>query len=94
MANFSSLLTSVIEFTSRSFIKNALKGAGLGLGTYMVLQGLYTSFLGYLKSNFAMLSDIFYAINLTGLDVGLSIILSAFSIRIYLNSQQVFVRKI
>jgi hypothetical protein len=45
MANFSSLLTSVIEFTSKSFVKNSLAGAGLGLGTYAVMQTLYYSFL-------------------------------------------------
>lgn len=94
MANFSSLLTSVIEFTSKSFVKNSLAGAGLGLGTYAVMQTLYYSFLSYLQSNFSQLASIFYAINLTGLDVALSILVSAVGIRIYLNSQKVFIRKL
>ena len=92
MANFSSLLTSVIQFSSKGFVKNSLTGAGLGLGSYVLLRELYDQFLSYLQSNFANLSTIFYAINLSGLDVALSIVISAVGIRIYLNSQQVFLR--
>ena len=92
MANFSSLLTSVIQFSSKGFVKNSLTGAGLGVGSYVLLRELYDQFLSYLQSNFANLSTIFYAINLSGLDVALSIVISAVGIRIYLNSQQVFLR--
>jgi hypothetical protein len=58
MANFSSLLSSVIEFSSKSFVKNSLT-AGLGLGSYVLLRELYDQFLSYLQSNFANLSTIF-----------------------------------
>lgn len=94
MASFSSILTSVIEFTSRKLFKNVLGGAGLGLGSYLILTELYSQFLSYLQTNFSNLSTIFYAINLTGLDVALSIVISAVGIRVYLNSQQVFLRKL
>jgi hypothetical protein len=94
MANLSTLLNGAGEFFSKSFVKNSLKGAGIGLGSYVVLQGLYSTFLGYLQSNFSQLADIFYAINLSGLDVGLSIVVSAVNIRIFMNSKQIFLRKL
>jgi len=92
MASFSSLLTSVIEFSSRSLVKTSLKGAGLGLGTFTVLTAIYDQFLSYLQTNFANLSSIFYAINLSGSHIALGIVISAIGMRIYLNSQQVFLR--
>lgn len=94
MANFSTLLNSALEFFSKSIVKNSLKGAGLGLGSYVVLQGLYSVFLSYLQANFAQLANIFYAINLSGLDVGLSILVSAINIKIFMNSKQIFIRKL
>lgn len=94
MASFSTLLTGVIEFCSKSFVKNSLKGAGLGLGSYVAMQALYATFLSYLQSNFNLLADIFYAINLTGLDVALSILVSAINIKIFMNSKQIFLRKL
>lgn len=94
MASFSTLLTGVIEFCSKSFVKNSLKGAGLGLGSYVVLQAIYSIFLSYLQSNFSQLANIFYAINLSGLDVALSILVSAINIKIFINSKQIFIRKL
>lgn len=94
MASLSTLLTSVIEFCSKSFVKNSLKGAGLGLGSYLAMQTLYATFLSYLQSNFSQLASIFYAINMSGLDVGLSILVSAINIKIFMNSKQIFIRKL
>ncbi len=94
MANLSTLLSGAGDFFSRSIVKNSLKGAGLGLGSYVALQALYATFLSYLHSNFSQLANIFYAINLSGLDVALSIVVSAVNIRIFMNSKQIFVRKI
>lgn len=83
-----------MEFFSKSIVKNSLKGAGLGLGSYVVLQGLYSVFLSYLQSNFNQLANIFYAINMSGLDVGLSILVSAINIKIFMGSKQIFIRKL
>ena len=94
MANLSTILTSVGEFFSKSFVKNSLKGAGIGLGSYVALQALYATFLSYLQTNFNQLANIFYAVNLSGIDVGLSIIVSAINIRIMMNSKQLFLRKL
>lgn len=94
MANLSSLLTNIIDYSSRSFVKKSLTGAGLGLGSYLSMQFMYEQFLAHLKTNFSQIADIFYAINLSGLDVGLSMIISAVGVRVYLNSQKVFIRKL
>lgn len=94
MASFSTILTSVIEFTSKSFFKTSLTSAGIGFGSYLVMRETYDQFLSYTTQNFYNLTTILYAINLTGLDVGLSIILSAIGIRVYLNSQKIFLRKL
>lgn len=94
MASLSTLLHSTMEFFSKSIVKNSLKGAGLGLGSYVVLQGLYSVFLSYLQSNFNQLANIFYAINMSGLDVGLSILVSAINIKIFMGSKQIFIRKL
>lgn len=94
MASLSTLLNNTMEFFSKSFVKNSLKGAGLGLGSYVAMQALYATFLSYLQSNFNLLADIFYAINLTGLDVALSILVSAINIKIFMNSKQIFLRKL
>jgi hypothetical protein len=93
MANLSSLLYSVTAFFSKGLIKNSLTGAGLALGSYAVLQTIYASFLSYLQTNFGQLANIFYAINLSGLDVALSMLISAVNVRIFLNSKQLFLRK-
>lgn len=94
MASLSTLLYSTMEFFSKSIVKNSLKGAGLGLGSYVVLQGLYSVFLSYLQTNFNQLANIFYAINMSGLDVGLSILVSAINIKIFMGSKQIFIRKL
>lgn len=94
MASLSSVLHGVMEFFSKSLVKNSLKGAGLGLGSYVAMQALYSTFLSYLQTNFNLLADIFYAINLTGLDVALSILVSAINIKIFMNSKQIFLRKL
>lgn len=93
MANFSSLLYNVTQFFSKGLIKNSLQGAGLALGSYAVIQTIYSAFLSYLQSNFGQLVNIFYAINLSGLDVALSMLISAVNVRIFLNSKQIFLRK-
>lgn len=93
MANLSSLIFKVTELTSKSFIKNSLQGAGLALGSYAVIQTIYSAFLSYLHNNFNQLANIFYAINLTGLDVAFSMLISAINVRIFLNSKQIFLRK-
>lgn len=94
MGNLSTLLYKVFDFFSKSFVKNSLKGAGLGLGSYVALQALYQTFLIHLKDNFSQLADFLYAINLSGLDVALSIVVSAINIRIFMNSKKIFIRKI
>lgn len=94
MANLSTLLYKVTDFFTKGFVKNSLAGAGLGLGSYAVLQTLYATFLAYLQSNFSQLADIFYAINLSGLDVAISIVVSAINIRIFMNSKNIFLRKL
>lgn len=94
MASLSALLSKIIDLSSRSFVKKSLTGAGLGLGSYVAMQAAYDSFLSHIHSNWANLANIFYAINLSGLDIALSMLISAVGVRVYLNSQRVFLRKI
>lgn len=94
MSNLSTILTSTFSFFTKGLVKNSLKGAGLGLGSYMVLQGLYDTFVSHIRSNFQLGGDILYAFNLSQVDTGLSIVLSAIAVRMYLDSQKVFLRKI
>lgn len=93
MSNLSTILNNTMSFFSKGFVKNSLTGAGLGLGSYVALQALYETFLSHLQGNFSQLANIFYAINMSGLDVALSIVVSAINIRIFMNSKQLFLRK-
>lgn len=94
MSSLSGILLSTVSFFSKGFVKNILKGAGLGLGSYMALQALYDTFVNHIRSNFSLAGDVLFAFNLSEVDQGISIVLSAIAVRMYLDSQKVFLRKI
>lgn len=92
--SFATLAISIGAFLSKSAVKNFLVGAGLGLASFTVLQGLYATFLSYVNNNFNTLSSFFYAFDLSSWDVGLSMILSAYNIRLYLDSKGIMINKV
>ncbi|MFU8926148.1 DUF2523 family protein [Acinetobacter puyangensis] len=73
--------------------KRILYGAGLGLVAYGVSQGLFNMLLSYVQSNFALFSPLFYLISISGLDVFISMILSAISTRMMFDTGRFTLRK-
>ena len=91
-SSFSTLLVKTFEVISKPFFKNALKSVGVGLVTYAVMLTLYNTALAYLHTSFGSLGSFFYAFNLAGIDVFVSKITSAISIRIYIVSKKISFR--
>lgn len=87
------LLVYLAEKVLSFAFKRLLWGAGLGLVAYGVSQGLYNMLLSYVQSNFANLASFFYLIDLTGLDIAISLVLSAVAMRMLLNAGRFTLRK-
>lgn len=93
-AVLSTLLVSVGDFLFKTAVKKMLIGAGVGLVTFEVLQNLYSAFLSMLQQYFSQLANLLFAINLTGIDVGMSMIVSAIGVRIAIGSQKLAFSKL
>ncbi|ENX56859.1 hypothetical protein F885_03015 [Acinetobacter higginsii] len=95
MLRLLSLLLPYLAEKVLSFaFKKLLLGAGLGLVTFGITQGVYSILLNYVKDSFSMLSALFYLIDICGLDVAISYILSGISIRLTMNAGKLSLRKI
>ena len=88
------VLLIVLNIFLSSGVKKLLTGAGLGLGTFVVSQTMFSSLLGHVKNNFGALGDIFWLISLSGLDVALSLVISGISIRLTMNAGKISLRKL
>lgn len=88
------LLIKVFEYISKPFFKNGLKSLGVGFVTYGVMMVLYNTAIAYLHATFGDLGSFFYAFNLAGIDVFVSKITSAISIRIYIVSKKISFRSL
>lgn len=88
------LLPHIAEKVLSFAFKRVLLGAGLGLVTFGITQSVYSILLDYVKDTFSNLSAIFYLINICGLDVAISYILSAIAIRLTMNAGKLSLRKI
>lgn len=87
------ILLFVFEKVLSTAFKKLLIGAGLGLTTFVLTQSMFTIFLNYVHSRFNLLSDLFYLIDLTGLDIALSYVVSAISIRLTMSAGKLSLRK-
>jgi Protein of unknown function (DUF2523) len=91
------LLLMLVPFLAEKVLSFAFKkllvGAGLGLVTFGITQGVYSILLNYVKDSFSMLSAMFYLINICGLDVAISYILSGIAIRLTMNAGKLSLRK-
>ncbi|WP_151766037.1 DUF2523 family protein [Acinetobacter colistiniresistens] len=91
------LILMLVPFLAEKVLSFAFKkllvGAGLGLVTFGITQGVYSILLNYVKDSFSMLSAMFYLINICGLDVAISYILSGIAIRLTMNAGKLSLRK-
>lgn len=87
------VLFYVIEKVLSFAFKKVLIGAGIGLASFGVTQLIFNSLLNYVQTNFAQLHSFFFLIDLCGLDVALSYVISAVSIRITMNAGKLGLRK-
>lgn len=94
MSSLGTLIAKSIEIGSKPLFKNALKSMGVGLVTYTAMLFLYNTALAYLHSSFGALGSFFYAFNLAGIDVFVSKITSAISIRMYIVSKKISFRSL
>lgn len=94
MDSFSQLIYTVGTWLTSGFIKRALAGAGLGLGTY---AGISTLLDKIIRDSTSMLysgdSVVLQILGLGGVDTALSMILSASMIRLTITSSRVFLIK-
>lgn len=81
------------KFLSTAF-KKLLLGAGLGLVSFGLSQSFFSILLNYVNNQFQQLSGLFYLIDLAGVDVAISYILSAISIRITMDAGKLSIRKL
>lgn len=92
MDSFAQMIYTVGTWLTSQFIKRALAGAGLGLGTY---AGLSTLLDKIIRDSTSMLyagdSTVLQILGLGGVDTALSMILSACVIRFTVVSTSVFV---
>lgn len=92
-------LASLIYFVGQKLldigIKRALAGAGLGLATYASISELLDKLISDANASLATGDGkILSIIGLTGIDVALSLILSACVIRATITSSSVFLTKL
>lgn len=88
------VLLIVLNIFLSSGVKRLLTGAGLGLGTFVLSQTMFSILLGHVKNNFGALGDIFWLISLSGLDVALSYVISGISIVLTMNAGKISLRKL
>ena len=88
------VLLIVLNIFLSSGVKKLLTGAGLGLVTFGISQAMFSTLLGYVQNNFGALGDIFWLIDLSGLDVALSYVVSGISIRLTMNAGKISLRKL
>lgn len=92
MDSFVQMIYTVGTWLTSAFVKRALAGAGLGLGTY---AGLSTLLDKIIRDSTSMLyagdSTVLQILGLGGVDTALSMILSACVIRFTIVSTSVFV---
>ena len=92
--SLASLLTKVSESVLSTSVSKMLKGAGVGLATFGITQAVYNMALNKLHESFAQLVDFFFVINLSGLSIALSLIVSAIGIKVSISSQKLALRKL
>lgn len=81
------------KFLSTAF-KKLLAGAGLGLASFALTQSVFSILLNYVNNQFQQLSGLFYLIDLAGIDVAISYVVSAISIRLTMNVGKLSLRKL
>lgn len=91
--SLSSLLVKVSDVILSGSVKKMLTGAGVGLATFGITQAVYLMALNRLHESFAQMANFFFAINLSGLSVALSLIVSAIGIKVTLSSQKLAFKK-
>lgn len=93
--SFANLIYGVGQRLTVEFITKALKGATLGLGTYAGLQTIFDKMIqdatSILYQGNSMALQI---LGLAGVDVALSVILSACAVRVFIQSNQIFLTKL
>ena len=87
------VLLYVFEKVLSFAFKKVLVGAGIGLASFGITQLIFNSVLSYVQNNFAQLHSFFFLIDLCGLDVAISYVISAISIRITLTAGKLGFRK-
>lgn len=88
------VLLYVFEKVLSFAFKKLLIGAGIGLASFGITQLIFNSLLSYVQNNFAQLHSFFFLIDLCGLDISISYVISAISIRITMNAGKLAFRKI
>lgn len=88
------ILLYVMEKVLSYAFKKILIGAGIGLVSFTLTQSAFSFFLSYVHERFNALSAIFFIIDLSGLDIAMSYVISAVSIRITMNAGKLAFRKL
>lgn len=90
MASLSDLITSM----QRGFLKEALTGAGLTLGTSAVLLTMVNNSIDYFKDSLGSIAaSVLQLGGLAGFDVAISLVLGAITARYVQNSAKVYLQR-
>ncbi len=77
-----------------SAVARILVGAGLGIGTYVVIEPLFNEWVGHVLSNLSgLLPAAAQILWMAGFGVALSAVLSGLSARIAIQAAQIFIGK-
>ncbi|WP_026470759.1 DUF2523 family protein [Alkanindiges illinoisensis] len=91
---FWSKVTAVVESSQKGFLKNVLTGAGVMLTSSAIFMTTFTAAVDKMKSMLGGVpSDVLAFAHLLGLDLYMSLILSAYLTRMALNASKLTLRK-
>ena len=82
-------LGKVLNSSTDGFIKRALVGAGLSIGSSAVVLTIIQSLISRMSSNLSLAGDVTGLIGLSGLDVALSVMIGALIARATLASMSI-----
>lgn len=80
-------ISKILDSAESGFIKKALTGAGITVFSNTVMLTLFDTFLDQFKNNLGQInSPVLALLHMSGIDIALSIVLSAIATRMALNS--------
>ena len=92
--SLSTLLVKVGDLLSSRMGKTVMSSLGVGLVTTTITVTLLNTYINYALSAYDALGDVIGILGLAGFNVGLGIIFGALSIKMYLRSAGIKLRKV